>query len=126
RFNAAGRAKLERKEREVHAVTRHVAKCAGAEVPKPAPLERDVSRVVRPPWRDAQPEVPIERRWRGRSLFWTFDALWPPVARPVGPDMNRAHFAEHARLYQFHQPARVRVAMALIAHLRGDFVSARR
>ena len=104
----------------------HVAECAGAEIPKPAPLERDVSRVVGPPGRDAQPEVPIQRRWHGRRLSWAFDSLRPPVGRPVGPDMNCLHLAKHARLYQFHQPAGVRVAMALVAHLRGDFVLARR
>src|SRR6266487_3432078 len=107
-------------------MARHVAECAGAKIPKAAPLERDVSRVVRPPWRDAEPEVPIERRWRGRHLVWASDALRPPVGRPVGPDMNRAYLAKHARLYQFNQPARVRVAMALIAHLGGDFVLERR
>ena len=45
--------------------------------------------------------------------------------RAVSPDVNLADLAEDAGLDQFHQPTRVGVAVALVAHLRGDFVFTR-
>src|SRR5205823_14298996 len=107
RFEAGRRAEPEREESEVHAVTGHVAERAGAEVPKSTPFEGDVRRVVRPPGRDAEPQVPIERWRHRRSFLWALNSLRPPVVGPVGPDVNLAHLAEHAALDQFDKAARM-------------------
>ena len=121
-FHACRCAQSERKKCEVHAMTGHVAQGTGSEIPKAAPFERHVSRMVWPPGSDAEPQIPIERRRHRWCLLRPLDALRPPVARPVGPDVNLPHLAQHARLNQLHQSTRVGTAMTLIAHLRGDFV----
>src|SRR5262247_351010 len=79
-----------------------------------------VARSERARRRAAEPQIPIERVGRGSRRRNLRHLLWPTGAPRPGVDL--AHFADLARPEDFAGDARGVVRIALIAHLRGDFV----
>src|SRR5262245_56219853 len=79
-----------------------------------------VARCERARRRAAEPQIPIERVWRGSRRRNLHHLLWPTGAPRPGVDF--AHFADLARPEDFAGDARRVVRITLIAHLRGDLI----
>ena len=131
---------VQRTEREVAGMARHVAERARAEVVPAAPSERVIDRALavvalalrgggglgalapfrleRPLRRDAEPEVPVEiRRYRVLARG-PHDTLWPD--RAVRPDVDFLDRADDAGLQHLDAAAQLIGGTALVAHLRHD------
>ena len=139
-------AEIERPERMVDEVRAHVAKRALAPIHPAAPVERVIDRVVVDFRRAAEEQVPIEIGWlrivaderRGEALLDVAavpaerpfrvvlerrrarNALRPVAERPVGPDVDLAHFTDRAAVNQLVAGAGVVGRVTLVAHLRDD------
>ena len=125
-------AELQGGEDRRQVVNAHVAEAAGAEVPPAAPTERGVGRMIGPPRRRAEPQVPVQRRGHGRRVLGPLDALGPPqrhlaaMRGAVRPDVHLPHGADGAVPDPFVDQPVALERHALVAHLRGDLGLARR
>src|ERR1043166_8001234 len=137
-FNFGWVTELERAERHVCGVTRHITKRTGAEILPPAPVPRMIDavatttttsargRVAGPRslvWTlrcRAEPKVPVERIGNGIFAGGPVHALRPDG--PVSPDIDLANRADDASLNDFNGASQPIFGAALVAHLRCDFV----
>src|SRR5439155_246157 len=99
-------AKFQGPEGGVEIVDAHVADGPGAEIPEAAPGEGGVSFVVGAGRRWAEPEVPIESGRNRLLIFGAVDALLPPGAGAVGPDVDFFDVADCAGADYFDGLAR--------------------
>ena len=107
---------IERPERQVHVVTRHVAERARAEIPPTPPVRGLIGRVIRPHRRGSDPEVPVQAlRHRGH-------VGGPLAARPrlAAPDVALADRPDRPGLDDFDDASIVVLGMDLRPHLGRD------
>src|SRR6478672_13120295 len=98
----------------------HVSQRAAAENEPAAPGKGQVRGTIGPHALDPQPEIPIERLRHGFLVGERLHPLRP--YRAIGPRMNLRDIADRARPDDFTTLARALVRVALITHLRGNFV----
>src|SRR5690242_13455738 len=106
-----------------------VAERAGAKIPPATPFEGEISGMIRARGSWAEPEIPIEIGRDGRAIFRAINALGPvfveeAVGGAIGPDMDFADGSDGVVRNEFAESASVFGSLALIAHLRGDFMLA--
>src|SRR5690606_4455578 len=124
RFDARRVAELEREEREVHRVARHIAEGARAEIPPASPAEGQVGVVVRTFRGRPEPEVPVEALRDLVLLLRALHSLIPDWT--IRPNVDLANLADAAGLDDFRGAAKTLVRGALVPHLGGDLVLRRR
>ena len=123
-LDAGWRVEQQRPIHSVQNVARHIAQRAAAEVIPAAPVERLVFRVIRTRRGRADPQVPVQRL---RNFFFRqrmIDALRPDGT--VGPGVHFLDRADLAGPDHFAQLPDAFARVALVAHLRGDAIFARR
>src|SRR5437764_12076533 len=132
----------------VDEVRAHVADGADAPIHPTPPVERMIDGVIGDIRRgSAKKEIPTESARNGivpghrgsQALIYTLavpaefvgwflerlgtgNALWPKAERPIGPNVDFANLANRAGPNVFHGGARIVEGVALVAHLRDDFV----
>src|SRR4051812_6685391 len=143
RFDRRRVAEIERPQRVIDQVRAHVADRADAPVDPAAPVERVIHRVIVDARRDAEEQIPVERRRlrvipghrvreprfdagavpaesfrRRRAHFRTRNALRPVTERTIGPDVDLADVADRAGPDVLDRGSRVVPRVPLVAHLR--------
>src|SRR6185436_5981349 len=108
-----------------------IAQGASAKIPPATPLEWKVSGMIRARGRRPQPKVPIQCRRNRWRVFGPLNALRPilikkAIGRTIGPDMDFAHWANRVVPNELAQAPCVFRSLALVAHLGGDLMLARR
>ncbi len=123
KLDDAGIAELERAERHVDGVARHVAERAGAEVEPAAPFEIVIHILLERAFRRRpEPQIPIERAGDDVRAGRAIQPLRPDGA--IGPDVEFARLANDAGVDHLDGAAQTVFGAALVAHLRGQFLLA--
>lgn len=120
-FHALRCAGVHGPENAVHGVAGHVCQRTAAEVVKSAPFEIMINAIFEGAFGGGpKPEIPIDIVWNGVFPLWAGVALWPDGT--VGDAMDFVHVAEEVAIDVFVDHTVAFIAMALVAHLGGNFV----
>ena len=120
-FSGERGAQAQRPVRQVHKVAAEIRQRAAAERPPVAPFDWHVFRAVRMRGHRAEPQVVMQTRRHRRGIRRRVLA----TVRRADPDVNFVHWADRARLDQFHHLVIISAGVNLRADLRDELVLAR-
>src|SRR5438093_4093130 len=104
-----------------------ITQSARAEIPPAAPFEWQVRRVVRTRRCRTEPHFPVQRRRNRVRVGRSRDTLWPilieeSVGWAICPRVDFANVSDCSIPNHFAQPPSFFGGLALVAHLRCQFV----